>query len=284
VNRFTDKVAFISGAARGQGRAHAVRFAQEGADIIAVDACADHAGVGYPQATEDELAETVRLVEAEGRRIVSGKADVREQEQLDAVVADGVEQLGRLDVVLANAGVFTMADHTWEQSEDEWNATIDIDLSGVWRTCKAAIPKMIEAGNGGSITITASSNGYRAEQNHGAYNAAKLGVVGLMRSLAGELGQFDIRCNTVHPTNVRTTMMYNDMIMPLFKPGQSTATLTPDEYFQDLEFMHLLPFNAMEPEVISDLMLFLASEEARYITATEIPIDGGYIRKVFSYG
>jgi (+)-trans-carveol dehydrogenase len=284
VSRFTDKVAFITGAARGQGRSHAVRFAQEGADIIAVDACADHAGVDYPQASEAELAETVRLVEAEGRRIVAGKADVREQGELDAIVAEGFEKLGRLDVVLANAGVFTMADYTWEQTEDEWNATIDIDLSGVWRTCKAAIPRMIEAGNGGSITITASSNGYRAEQNHGAYNAAKLGVVGLMRSLAGELGQFDIRCNTVHPTNVRTTMMYNDMIMPLFKPGQSTATLSEDEFFQGLEFMHLLPFNAMQPEVISNVMLFLASEEGRYITATEVPIDGGYIRKVFSYG
>jgi SDR family mycofactocin-dependent oxidoreductase len=281
--RVDGKVAFITGAARGQGRAHAVRFAEEGADIIAVDACEDVASVKYGMATEADLAETVRLVEAAGRRIVARKADVRSQESLDDALEDGIAELGNVDIVIANAGVFTHAPNSWETTEEEWRANIDIDLSGVWRTCKAAIPSMIEGARGGSIIITASSNGYRAERSHSAYNAAKLGVVGFMRSLAGEVGEYDIRVNTVHPTVVRTAIMWNDTIVDLFKPGESTATVDEQAWWDELSFLHLLPFGSMAPEAISEVMLFLASDAGRYITASEIPVEGGYMRKDTSY-
>ncbi|NMO00870.1 mycofactocin-coupled SDR family oxidoreductase [Gordonia sp. TBRC 11910] len=280
MGRFDGKVLFVSGAARGQGRAHAVRFAQEGADVIAVDACTNHAGLEYAMATDDDLAETVRLVEAAGGRIVARKADVRSQEQLDAAVAEGLSEFGRIDVVLANAGVFTMAESSWQLTEDQWKTTLDIDLSGVWRTCKAAIPSMIEGKRGGAIVLTATSNGYRAEQGHGAYNAAKLGVVALMRAFAGELGQYDIRVNTVHPSIVRTNMMWNDMLVPLLCPGETTATISQDEYYDSLRSLHLLPHGSVEPTDISEVMLFLASDAGRFITASEFFVDEGYIRKV----
>jgi (+)-trans-carveol dehydrogenase len=280
---FDGKVVFVSGAARGQGRAHAVRFAQEGADVIAVDACTGHPGLGYAMATDDDLAETVRLVEAEGQRIVARKADVRSQEKLDAAVADGLSELGRIDVVLANAGVFTMAESSWELTEEQWDTTLDIDLGGVWRTCKATIPAMIDGGRGGVIIITASSNGYRAEQGHGAYSAAKMGAVALMRALAGELGQYDIRVNTVHPSIVRTNMMWNDMLVSLMCPGNTTETISKDEYYDRLRSLHLLPHGSIEPTEISEVMLFLASNAGRFITASEIPVDAGYIRKFGDY-
>ncbi len=283
MSQFDGKVVFVSGAARGQGRAHALRFAQEGADVIAVDACSDHAGLQYPMASEEDLAETVRLVEAEGRRIVARKADVRSQEQLDAAVADGLAELGRIDVVLANAGVFTMAESSWQLSEEEWNTTVDIDLGGVWRTCKAAIPALIEGGRCGAIIMTATSNGYRAEQGHAAYNAAKMGVVALMRSLAGELGQHNIRVNTVHPSIVRTGMMWNDMLVSLMCPGKTTETISQDEYYDQLRALHLLPVGSVEPSDISEVMLFLASDAGRFTTAAEIRVECGYINKIFDY-
>ncbi len=283
MGRFDGKVVFVSGAARGQGRSHALRFAQEGADVIAVDACADHVGLTYAMATEEDLAETVRLVEAEGRRIVARKADVRSQEQLDAAVADGLAELGRIDVVLANAGVFTMASSSWELTEEQWSTTLDIDLSGVWRACKATIPAMIEGRRGGAIIITATSNGYRAEQGHGAYNAAKMGAVALMRALAGELGQHDIRVNTVHPSIVRTNMMWNDMLVGLMCPGETTETISRDAYYDQLRFLHLLPHGSVEPAEISEVMLFLASDAGRSITSSEIPVEAGYINKIGDY-
>jgi (+)-trans-carveol dehydrogenase len=142
---------------------------------------------------------------------------------------------------------------------------------------------MIEAGRGGCIIITASCNGFRAEQSHGSYNAAKLGVVALMRTLAGELGQHNIRVNTVHPTVVKTTMMWNDMIVDLFKPGETTGTVSQQDWWDSLQFLHLLPFGGMEPRDVSEVMLFLASDAGRFITGTEVPVDGGYIQKVNVY-
>jgi (+)-trans-carveol dehydrogenase len=282
MGRFDDKVVFVSGAARGQGRAHAIRFAQEGADIIAVDACVNHAGLEYPMSTEADLAETVRLVRAEGRRIVAGKADVRSQAELDGVVGEGVSEFGRIDVVLANAGVLSMAENSWTMTEDQWTTVVDTNLGGAWRTCKAAIPTMIEGNRGGSIIITGTSNGYRNEQGHASYNAAKLGLVGLSRTLAGELGQYNIRVNTVHPSIVRTPLIWNDVIVPLMCPGETMATIDEDDYYERIEFLHDVK-GVMQPSDVSELMVFLASDAGRFITATEVLTDGGYSHKVFDY-
>lgn len=279
MQRFKNQVVFITGAARGQGRSHAVRFAEEGANIIAVDSCSPVSGTTYDMATRDDLQDTVRLVEAAGGRIVATIADVRSQEQLDEACTSGVREFGRIDVVVANAGIFTKSKSTWEMTEDQWNSTIDIDLSGVWRTCKSAIPTMISGANGGSIIITASSNGYRGEAGHPSYNAAKLGLVGLMRTLAAELGDHAIRVNTIHPTVVKTPLMWNDMMIDTFVPGETTATMSPDTWWKGMERMHMLPIGAIEATEISDVVLFLASSGGKHITASEIPIDAGYIRK-----
>jgi (+)-trans-carveol dehydrogenase len=279
MGRFDDQVVFITGAARGQGRAHAVGFAKEGARVLAVDACSSMDGVAYQLAGKDDLEETARLVREAGGEVVTAVADVRHQSDLDAAVAAGVAAFGRLDHVVANAGVFTMAENTWEMTEETWSTTLDIDLSGVWRTSKAAVPAMIAAGGGGSITMTASSNGFRAEPGHPAYNASKLGIVALMRTLAGELSEHSIRVNTIHPTNVKTGMMWNDMLVGLFVPGETTETLDPATWWEGLRPMNLLPVGAMEPEDITQVVTFLASDAARYITGSQVPIDAGYIIK-----
>src|SRR4051812_4327260 len=199
MGRFDDKVVLITGAARGQGRAHARRFAAEGANVIAVDVCAPVLpDLGYPPATEEDLAETVRLVEQAGRGCVARVADVRDQAGLDAAVREGLDRFGRLDAVVANAGV-TSYHLGWEVPEEHWATVLDVNLTGVWRTVKAAVPTMIEAGNGGAITITSSAAGLRGYGYLGHYAATKHGLVGLMRSLAIELGPHDIRVNTVHP-------------------------------------------------------------------------------------
>jgi (+)-trans-carveol dehydrogenase len=280
MSKFADQVVLVTGAARGQGRSHALGFAANGARIIAIDACADVDGLSYAMATKDDLEATAASVRAAGGEIVTAVADVRSQAELDAAVSEGVAAFGRLDHVIANAGVFTMAPTTWEMTEEQWGATVDINLSGVWRTCKAAVPALIEGGRGGSITITSSTNGYRGEHGHPAYNASKLGLVALMRTLAGELGQHSVRVNTIHPMTVKTAMMWNDAMVGLFMPGETTATLDQELWWGALADMNILPVGAMEPEDVTAVAMFLASDEGRYITASEIPIDGGYMRKV----
>jgi (+)-trans-carveol dehydrogenase len=279
VGRFDSKVVFITGAARGQGRSHAVRFAREGAHVIAVDACAPVSAIEYPLATEDDLETTASLVRAEGGRVVTAVADVRDQRQLDAAVTAGVAELGRLDVVCANAGIFTHAENSWTMTEEQWSSVVDINLGGVWRTCKAAVPAMIQAGNGGAIIMTGSSNGYRAEEGHVSYNAAKLGLVGVMRSLAAEVGEHGIRVNSIHPTMVKTGMMWNDAMVGLFFPGKTCADADEKQYWNMMSNLHILPTGALDPSDVSGLVLYLASDEAQHITACEFPIDGGYIRK-----
>ena len=214
MGRFDGKVVFITGAARGQGRAHAQRFAAEGADVIAVDVCAPVLpDVGYPAATEEDLAETARLVEQEGRGCVARVADVRDQAALDAAVAEGLDRFGRLDVVVANAGVASY--HlTCDVPEEHWATVLDVNLTGVWRTVKAAVPPMIEAGKGGAITLISSAAGLRGYAYLGHYAATKHGLVGLMRSLAIELGPHGIRVNTVHPGAVDTPMGHDPDVAP----------------------------------------------------------------------
>jgi SDR family mycofactocin-dependent oxidoreductase len=269
MGRFDDKVVFITGAARGQGRALARRFAAEGANVIAVDVCAPVLpDLGYPAATEDDLAETGRLVEQAGRGCVTRVADVRQQGALDAAVAEGVDRFGRLDVVVANAGIASY--HlAVEVPEEHWAAVLDVNLTGVWRTVKAAVPAIVAGGEGGVITITSSAAGLRAFPYLGHYAATKHALVGLMRTLAIELGPDGIRVNTIHPGAVDTPMGHDPNVPRLIEASpQLTASYTSPRP---------LGGGAQTPDDIADTVLWLSSGEARFVTGATIPIDGGTV-------
>jgi (+)-trans-carveol dehydrogenase len=272
--RVEGKVAFITGAARGQGRAHAVRLAQEGADIIAVDICKKIDTVDLIAAsTPEDLAETADLVKGHNRRIVTAEVDVRDYDALKAAVDSGVEQLGRLDIIVANAGIGNGGQTLDKTSEVDWTAMIDINLGGVWKTVKAGVPHLLKGGRGGSIILTSSVGGLKAYPHTGHYVAAKHGVVGLMRTFAVELGAQNIRVNSVHPTNVNTPLFMNDGTMRLFRPDLENPG--PDDMKVVGQLMHTLPIGWVEPEDIANAVLFLASDEARYVTGVTLPIDGG---------
>jgi SDR family mycofactocin-dependent oxidoreductase len=271
--RVEGKVAFITGAARNQGRSHAVRLAREGADIIAVDLAAPVDTIRmYPPATPDDLAETVREVEKLDRRIVATQADVRDPAALRAALYDGVAQLGKLDIVLANAGVFEIQP-SLELTDDAWQEMIDINLTGVWNTCRVALPHLIENG-GGSIVLTSSTAGLKGTANTIHYTAAKHGVVGIMRTLANEFGKQSIRVNTVHPTGVDTVMIQNEKTWGLFTPDDPEPTR--EKFAELFETLHPLPVPYVQPIDISNAILFLVSDEARYITGVTLPVDAGY--------
>jgi (+)-trans-carveol dehydrogenase len=272
--RVEGKVAFITGAARGQGRAHAVRLAQEGADIIAVDICKKIDTVDLIAAsTPEDLAETADLVKGHNRRIVTAEVDVRDYDALKAAVDSGVEQLGRLDIIVANAGIGNGGQTLDKTSEADWTAMIDINLGGVWKSVKAGVPHILAGGRGGSIILTSSVGGLKAYPHCGHYVAAKHGVVGLMRTFAVELGAQNIRVNSVHPTNVNTPLFMNDGTMRLFRPDLENPG--PDDMKVVGQLMHTLPIGWVEPEDIANAVLFLASDEARYITGVTLPVDGG---------
>ena len=272
--RMEGKVAFITGAARGQGRSHAIRLAQEGADIIAVDICEDIATVTpyYPLATEEELAETVEQVEALDRRIVARKADVRDLDGLQAAFDEGLAELGRVDTVVANAGIATYG-RAWELSGEQWKDMIDVNLTGVFHTAKVAIPSMIEADRGGSIMFTSSIGGLKGIQHVGHYVAAKHGIVGLMRTLANELAPHRIRVNTIHPTNVDTIMIQNPGTYAMFSPGDPEPS--QEKAMPGFMSLNALPVPWLESVDISNAVLWLASEEARYVTGVTLPVDAG---------
>jgi SDR family mycofactocin-dependent oxidoreductase len=271
--RVEGKVAFITGAARSQGRSHALRLAQEGADVIAVDICAPVESIQmYPPATEEDLAETVRQVEALDRRIIATKADVRDPAALRAAVDDGVAQLGRLDIVLANAGVFELAP-ALELTDGAWQEMIDINLTGVWNTCRVALPHLIDSG-GGSIVITSSTAGLKGTPNTIHYTAAKHGVIGIMRTLANEFGGQSVRVNTVHPTGVDTVMIQNEKTWGLFTPDDPNPSR--EKFTELFETLHPLPVPYVDPVDISNAILFLVSDEARYVTGATLPVDAGY--------
>jgi (+)-trans-carveol dehydrogenase len=270
------KVAFITGVGRGQGRSHAVRLAQEGADIIALDICHDVAGA-LPMATPDDLAETVKLVEAQDRRIVAVQADVRDFDAVKAMVDEGVAELGRLDIVVANAGIASIGGPVESMAPDNWTHTIDINLTGLWHTARAAIPHLIAGGRGGSIVLTSSVGGMHAMPNMSHYVSAKHGVIGLMRSLAVELGPRSIRVNSVLPTNVNTPMFMNAGTFRLFRPDLENPG--PDDVASVAQMMHVLPIGWVEPEDISNAIVFLSSDEARYITGVTLPVDAGALLK-----
>lgn len=271
--RVDRKVALITGAARGQGRAHAIRLAQEGADIIAVDICDEISTArDYPAATPDDLDRTVKEVENLGRRIVARRVDVRDFDALRSAVDAGVAELGHLDIVVANAAIATYG-ISWELSTDEWQEMIDINLTGVWHTTKATVPHLLRQGSGGSIVLISSVAGVKGIQNLPHYAAAKHGVIGLMRTLAQELGSSRIRVNSVAPTNVDTPMIHHPALWRLAVPGVEEPTREQsDEAFTH---MHLIPVPFVDPVDISNAVLFLASDEARYITGVTLPVDAG---------
>jgi (+)-trans-carveol dehydrogenase len=277
MGRVEGKVAFITGAARGQGRSHAVRLAEEGADIIAVDLCAQVDTVPYPMATPEDLAQTVKAVEALDRRIIATQADVRDFAALKAAVDAGVAELGRLDIVSANAGIASVDASTTDISEQSWADMLDINLTGVWHTAKAAVPHMIAAGNGGAIILTSSAAGLMAYPGIGHYVSAKHGVVGLMRTLALELAPHMIRVNSLHPTQVDTAMIQNETIYRLFSPDDPHPSR--DAFIPVSQEMNALPIPWVEPRDISNALLFLASDEARYITGVPLPVDAGAVIK-----
>jgi SDR family mycofactocin-dependent oxidoreductase len=271
VGKLDGKVAFITGAARGQGRSHAVRLAQEGADVIAVDLCAQIDTVAYPMATPEDLEQTVKEVEALDRRIVAVQADVRDLAAMEQVVADGVAQLGRLDIVLANAGIAPMGAE--EDPARAWQDVIDVNLTGVWNTIRAAAPVMVEQGDGGSIVITSSTAGLKGiggDSGGGqGYTAAKHGVVGLMRTFANTLAQHRIRVNTVHPTGVNTPMVVNEVMQRWLAEDPTIAGA----------MSNLLPVEMIESVDISNAILFLVSDDGRYVTGVTLPVDAGILAK-----
>ena len=277
MGRLNGKVAVISGVARGQGRRHAIRMAEEGADIIGFDILEPIPGSTSDGATEADMAETVKAVEALDRRIIAKKADVRNFEQVKAVADEGFAEFGRLDIVLGNAGISSSPSAAELISDEAFTDMVDINLTGVWRTVKAAIPHMRAAGNGGSIVLTSSVAGLMAYANIAHYVSAKHGVVGLMRTLALELGPEMIRVNSVHPTTVDTPMVMNQATFSLFRPDLEKAT--KEDFAAAATQMNLIPVPWLEDFDISNAIIFLCSDEARYITGVTLPVDAGVMVK-----
>jgi SDR family mycofactocin-dependent oxidoreductase len=273
MGRMEGKVAFVTGAARGQGRSHAVRLAREGADIIAVDICRKFEASPADGATPEDLDETAGLVKDAGGRIVTAEVDVRDFDALRAAVDSGVEQLGRLDVIVANAGIGTTAGKLHKTDEALWQEMIDVNLSGVWKTVKAGVPHILDGGRGGSIVLTSSVAGFKAYPHVGHYVAAKHGVIGLMRSFAVELGQRMIRVNAVLPTHVSSPLLMNEATYRAFRPELDNPG--PDDLAPVCQSFHYLPIPWVTPEDIANAVLFLASDEARYITGVALPVDAG---------
>jgi (+)-trans-carveol dehydrogenase len=271
------KVAFITGGARGQGRAHAVRLAKEGADIITIDICKQVDGVTPPMSTPEDLRETVRLVEDLDRGIHAVEADVRDYAAMKAVVDEGVERFGRLDIVVGNAGIGATGAPLHEMEQHTWQDTIDVNQTGVWLSCKAAIPHIVAGGRGGAIALTGSVGGVRAHPNIGHYTAAKHAVIGIMRTLAVELAEHRIRCNAVLPTQANTPMCMNDWTYKMFRPDLENPTQA--DFAPVSQMMHVLPEPWVEPEDIANAVAFLVSDESRFITGVALPVDLGSLLK-----
>jgi SDR family mycofactocin-dependent oxidoreductase len=264
------RVAFITGAARGQGRAHAIRLAREGADIIALDICAPVSeSITYAAATPEELAETVRAVQAEGRKVLAREVDIRDDAALRQLVSDGVEQFGRLDILVANAGVLSWG-RVWELTDEQWDAVIGVNLSGTWRSLRAVIPAMIEAGNGGSIVVVSSAAGLKATPGNGHYSAAKHGLVGLTNTLAIELGEFAIRVNSIHPYSVDTPMIEPELMRQVFAEHP--------RYVHSFGPMLLQPNGFMAADEVSDVVVWLAGAGSGTLTGAQIPVDKGVLK------
>jgi SDR family mycofactocin-dependent oxidoreductase len=274
MGKLDGKVAFITGAARGQGRSHAIRLAREGASIIAVDICRDLPSVPYPLGTSADLKETVNQIEALDRRVVSAVVDVRDAGALRAALAEGVAELGGVDIVLPNAGILSISTEEGVDEDAMFREVIDINLTGVWNTISAAAPIMIEQGRGGSIVLTSSTQGLTGRGGNGSgalsgYCAAKHGVVGLMRTFANWLAPHSIRVNSVHPTGVDTPMIMNEAVGAMIEAHPELAGA----------LANLMPVQVIEAIDISNAIAWLVSDEARYVTGITLPVDAGFCVK-----
>jgi SDR family mycofactocin-dependent oxidoreductase len=271
------KVVVVTGAARGQGRAHATRFAEEGADIIAMDICRDVETVPYPGASPEDLQETVAAVEALDRRILASETDVRDFGAVDAAVEAGLAEFGHIDCVIANAGISSMCKAD-EMDERSWQTVIDTNLTGPWNACRAVMPHLIAAGRGGSLVLTSSSATYVGLPNLAHYSAAKAGLVGLMQCLAVELGPHMIRVNTIHPTTVHTPMAINQAIFDLFLPGAGLSPGSADDEeaaAEAFKSLNAMPIPWIAPEDIANAALYLCSDAGRYVSGTQLRVDAG---------
>ena len=273
------RVAFVTGAARGQGRAHAVRLARDGADVIVSDICAPVSDtIPYPGTTPEELAETVRQVEAEGRKVLAREVDTRDDAALRQLVADGVEQFGRLDVLVANAGVLSWG-RLWELTDEQWNTVIDTNLTGTWRTLRAVVPAMIEAGNGGSIIVVSSSAGVKATPGNSHYAASKHGLTALTNSLALEAGQYGIRVNSIHPYSVATPMTENDAMMAVFAAHPSYLNaFAPMPYLPVGQSATGKRSDFMSVEEVADVVAWLAGDNSATLSGSQISVDRGVMK------
>jgi SDR family mycofactocin-dependent oxidoreductase len=263
------RVAVVTGAARGQGRSHAVRLAREGADIIALDICSPVPTITYPAATAEDLAETVRAVEAEGRKVLAREVDTRDDAALRQLVADGVEQFGRLDILVVNAGVLGWG-RLWELTDEQWDTVIGINLTGSWRTLRAVIPPMIEAGNGGAVVVVSSAAGLKATPGNGHYTATKYGLTGLTNTLALELGEYGIRVNSIHPYSVDTPMIETEALIEMLGKHPSFMHSFPP--------MPLQPKGFMTPDEVSDVVVWLAGDGSGTLSGAQIPVDKGVLK------
>ena len=263
------KVAVITGGARGQGRSHALTLAAAGAKIVVCDIAAPIEEVQYALATRDDLEETIQLVKEAGGEIAGMQADVRSSADMKAVADLAVSQFGRIDILLANAGIHDHCESTIEIEDDAWQTMLDVNLTGAWKACKAVVPVMIDGGRGGSIVITSSVDGLRAAPSWGHYGAAKHGLQGLKDTLAFELGQHNIRVNTVNPTGVNSPMA----------AGLSQVLPHVVRKWKDNDRTNLLDVMMLEPQDISDAVLWLVSDAAKYVTGIDVPIDAGYLTK-----
>jgi SDR family mycofactocin-dependent oxidoreductase len=266
----------VTGAGRGQGRSHALRFAAEGASVLALDVCADNPAVQYPLATREELDETIALAEKEGVRAIPLVADVRDSAALDAAIAAGVKELGGLDAVAVNAGIQASYTVTGETPDAAWEAVIGVNLTGAFYTARACLPHLQARGRG-SIVFTGSVCSFKAPAHIVAYNVSKHGILGLMRTLAVEYGPEFIRVNTVLPTSVDTMMIRNDACVRIMRPDLENPQF--EDTVESFQGLNLLPVGIVQPGDISDAVLFLSSDEAKYLTGVALPIDAGALVK-----
>lgn len=278
MGRMDNKVAFVTGVARGQGRSHCLTLAREGAKIIGIDLCHSLDKVAYPLGTEEDLAETDRLIKEIGGEAVLLQADTRNRSQLQAAVQAGLERFGQIDAVVASAGVWTWGEAR-DLPEDEWQFALDMNLTGAFNTAQAALPSMIDRGQGGSIMFTSSQLALRGCPQAVAYSAAKGGLVGMMRALASELAPHQIRVNTIHPSTVATDMVLNQPTYDLFAPHKN-GEATVEDLHESMRAFHMLPIPLIESQDISNAVLYLASDESRALTSIVLPVDAGSTQKL----
>ncbi len=276
-SRFQDSTVFITGAARGMGRAHAFAFAREGARLVLCDACRQYSSVPYPLAQPAELASLASEIEQMGRPVLAAQVDVTDLAAMQALAERAQHELGPIDIVIANAGVYSFAP-SWELTEEQWDETVNVDLKGVWITCKVCIPQMLSRRSGKIICIS-STAGLKGMANLAHYVAAKHGVLGLVKTLAIELAPYNINVNAICPTSVDTAMCRNQALYDVFAGG--SGPLATHEHMLDLmNQLNLFPDrNLLPPEAISAVVLWLASDEARHLTGCALPVDAGYLTR-----